>query len=96
MAKTKLNPLTDAPSKMNDLTKDFMLQYIKTKGTEADKKWYKGICAENKIERENTLPTTNGKKVSTYDFPVIRKAFAERFFPNLIKTNSYEDELNSL
>ena len=53
---SKLNPKTDTPKNKRELTKDFMLGYIKVNGTDADKKWYKELCYANKITKNSSLP----------------------------------------
>lgn len=98
MAKKKLptlNPLTENPTKKTQLTKDFMLAYIKAKGTEKDKHWFKELVKECTIEKENKLKGKN--IVKGLDMKTMRNEFAERFFPNLlIKTSSFFDEVEKL
>ena len=82
MAKKTLNPLTDTPMKITQLTKDFMLVYIKTNGSAKDKEWFKDLVKRNTIDKVNNL---NGEKTKGVDIFAMRKEFAERFFPQLIK-----------
>ena len=56
MAKNKLNPITDKPETARDLTKDFMIGYIKAHGTAEDKAWYLALVQNTpKIEKKNNL-----------------------------------------
>lgn len=94
--KTTLNPLTDTPQTLNDLTKDYMLKYVKTVGTEEDRKWFKALIKNNTFEDTNAL---NGKTCKKLKIKEIRRNFAERFFPNLLKRGkgtSFFDEVDGL
>lgn len=92
----KLNPLTDTPTNKNDITKDFMLEYIKAKGTRSDKDWFKSICQSNIIDKP--LPKDKSKTVKTIDLKKVREEFVNRFFPQLNKmtASSYLDEVMKL
>lgn len=95
MAKATLNPLTDTPSKMTDLTKSFMLAYIKSKGTKADKEWFQKLVEKYTIDKINKLNGQKCKGIS--DISKMRIDFATRFFPQLIKSkDSFFDEVNNL
>ena len=83
MAKTTLNPLTDTPTKKTEVTKDFMLAYMKSdKASKEDKEWFKGIVSqpENKTVKMNPFTNENYEDI---DIAKVRKAFIERFYPNL-------------
>lgn len=89
-----LNPLTDTPKKKTELTKDFMLAYIKTKGNEEDKQWFKQKVKEYTIEKDNKL---KGKaKVKGLNIMPLRNEFANRFFPNLNKVKDFFAEVENL
>lgn len=95
MGKAKtLNPLTDEPTKKTELTKDFMLTYIKVKGTEEDKKWFKEEVKKYTVEKYINLK--EGKKVKGLDLKPLRNEFADRFFPNLNKTKDFFAEVDEL
>ena len=81
-AKKTLNPLTDTPTNKIDITKPFMLAYMKSVATEEDKKWFKKLVADpkNQKEYENQL---NGTKYTDIDIPKVRKEFIDRFYPQL-------------
>lgn len=86
---TKLNAKTDKPNNRSEITKGFMLDYVKIHGNEEDKAWFKALINENKITRESKLP--NGKAYETIKIKVVREAFCERFFPNLLKKDFFDD-----
>lgn len=95
MGKAKtLNFLTEEPTKKTELTKDFMLTYIKIKGTEEDKKWFKARVKEHTIEKENRFKA--GETVKGLDLKPLRNEFADRFFPNLNKTKDFFAEVDEL
>lgn len=96
MAKQKLNPLTDTPTSLADLTKDFMLNYVKTKGTEKDKEWFKKTANKYKTEKENRVGN-GGKCFGISDIKALRQEYAERFFPQLLKSkNNWFDDIDNL
>lgn len=96
MAKQKLNPLTDTPTSLADLTKDFMLNYIKVKGTEKDKEWFKKTANKYKTEEENRVGN-GGKCFCISDIKALRQEYAERFFPQLLKSkNNWFDDIDNL
>ncbi len=101
----------EAPKKLNDLTKDNMLAYVKTK-SDADKKWFKELMIANRKEGEpNPLYKEGGnmpETITKYDMPVIREAFAVKYFYSISKEGrkaskkadkkkpSFEEELAAL
>lgn len=96
MAKISLNPLTDTPEKLTDLTKKFMLDYVKAKGTDKDKKWFQDLYKKHRIEKPDRLKPER-TVVGIDNIGEFRKAFAMRFFPQLIKIKqSYDDEISQL
>ena len=84
MAGTKktLNPLTDTPSNKVEVTKPFMLAYMKQVAKPEDKEWFKEIVSnpDNQKEYKNQL---NGSTYTDIDIPKVRKAFIDRFLPHL-------------
>lgn len=97
MATAKLNAKTDTPTTKTQITKGFMLDYVKINGSEEDKAWFKALVNENKVEKDSKLP--NGKAYETIDIKAVRNAFCDRFFPQLNqkkKANSFFDDVNSL
>lgn len=89
-AKRTLNPLTDTPVSKTEITKPFMLAYMKSeKANEEDRAWFKSIVSntENQKTYTNRL---NGEPYLDIDIPKVRQFFCERFYPNLLakkKTN---------
>lgn len=98
-AKPTLNPLTDTPTNKTQVTKPFMLAYIKSeRATDEDRKWFKAIVTnpENQEEKKNQL---NGELYMDIKIPVVRKFFIDRFFPQLNakkKAKSFIDEIIDL
>lgn len=98
-SKRTLNPLTDQPTNKTEITKPFMLAYIKCeKATDEDRKWFKSVVTnpENQEEKVNQL---DGSTYTDIKIPEVRKAFVDRFFPNLNakkKTMSFIEEIESL
>lgn len=75
----KLNP----PKNKKDLKKDEMLLYVKKYGSRDDKVWFVELLNNNKVVVENQLPDHKGEEVNTYDWKVVREAFAQRFFEKI-------------
>lgn len=98
--KEALNPLTDKPQSLSDLTLNYMLGYIKAKGTEKDKKWYAQVVKSYWGKKYNNLAKAEIEGVT--DIPALRRDFADRFFPNLLSKKrekakkSYLDMVNEL
>ena len=97
--KKELNALTDTPSALSDLTLGFMLDYVKAKGTQADKEWYKKTVNELWGTKYNNLAKANIEGVT--NIPELRRQFASKFFPNLLNKKrksgkSYLDKVNAL
>lgn len=84
MAGTKktLNPLTDTPTNKVEVTKPFMLAYMKQVAKPEDKEWFKKIVAnpDNQKDYKNQL---DGSTYTDIDIPKVRKAFIDKFFPQL-------------
>ena len=81
-SKKTLNPLTETPSNKVEVTKPFMLADMRQVANEEDKAWFKKIVSnpDNQKEYTNQL---NGTPYMDIDIPKVRKAFVERFFPQL-------------
>lgn len=96
MAKSMLNPLTDTPASLTQLTEHFMLQYIRAKGSDEEKAWFKELCHANAVQRTNNL---NGKTTKALSLPPVRRAFAEKYFPQLLRKKqgkNFFEELDDL
>ena len=89
-SKKTLNPLTDTPTSKTDITKPFMLAYLKSGLAEPDKvKEFKIFAKDPK----------NQKPYMDINIPVVREKFCQLFFPNLLvkkKKGSWLDELDEL
>ena len=82
MPKSNLNPLTDTPSTLTQVTQGFMLEYIKAKGSDEEKQWFKKLCNANIIKKKNGL---TGEEVDALDTKVVRREFVAKYFPHLVK-----------
>lgn len=98
-SKPTLNPLTDTPTNKTQITKPFMKAFMKSeKASAEDRAWFKQIVSNpaNQKEYKNQL---NGELYMDIDIPKVRKAFIERFYPQLNekkKTMSFIDDILSL
>ena len=82
-SKPTLNPLTDKPTNKTQITKPFMLAYMKSeKATAEDRAWFKKIVSDPANQKEQINQLT-GEPYIDIDIPVVCKAFVDRFYPNL-------------
>lgn len=81
-AKKTLNPLTDTPTNKVDITKPFMLAYMREVASPEDREWFKKIVAQPAYQKEY-INKLNGKPYTDIDIPKVRKEFVNRFFPQL-------------
>ena len=98
-SKPTLNPLTDKPTNKTQVTKPFMLAFIKCeKATDEDRSWFKTIVSNRENQKEY-VKQRNGEEYIDIDIPKVRKEFIDRFFPQLNekkKTKSFIDDIMSL
>jgi len=98
-SKKTLNPLTDTPTSKTDITKPFMLAYLKSGLAEPDKvKEFKIFAKDPKNQKEYVNRLTN-EPYMDINIPVVREKFCQLFFPNLLvkkKKGSWLDELDEL
>lgn len=98
----KINP----PESLTELSKDSMLAYVKELGKD-DAIWFAKLCRDNKVEKTYQFTSKNGSfkagdKYEGYDMPVIRKAFAAKYFPQLLEKKksktkpSFDKELEEI
>ena len=99
MAKTIVDLKKNPPKSIPNLSKDAMLYYIQNYGTEEDIDWYIELCVSNQIKKKNN----KGETIEGLDISKIRKAFAQRFFADLLKekkpkskSQSYMDKVLAL
>ena len=82
-SKPTLNPLTDQPTNKTQITKPFMLAYMKSeKATAEDRAWFKKIVSDPANQKEQINQLT-GEPYIDIDIPKVIKAFVDRFYPNL-------------
>ena len=82
-AKKTLNPLEETPTTKTEVTKPFMLAYMKSsKATPDDIAWFKTIVA-NPDNQKQYINKLNGQPYTDIDIPKVRKEFISRFFPQL-------------
>jgi hypothetical protein len=98
-SKPTLNPLTDTPTNKTQITKPFMRAFMKSeKASVEDREWFKKIVSnpENQKEYKNQL---DGTVYTDIDIPKVRKAFVDRFFPQLNekkKSTTFIDDIMGL
>ena len=83
MAKKKPD-LAKKPENLSELTKDYMLAYIKANRTEENVAFFKELVAKYKGTKQNNLTKEETNCIS--DIGAFRKEFAEKFFPELTAT----------
>ena len=99
-AKKTLNPLTDTPTSKTDVTKPFMLAYMKSeKATAEDREWFKKIVSDPKYQEEKVNKFGGGTYIDI-KIPEVRQLFCERFYPHLSvkkkKTKTFIDSIMDL
>ena len=96
-SKKTLNPLTDTPANKVEVTKPFMLAFMKSeKATAEDKKWFKAIVSNPENQKEYINRLTNEPYIDI-DIPKVRRAFCERFYPQLVsKKNKNKSFIDSV
>lgn len=98
-SKPTLNPLTDTPVNKTQITKPFMLAYIKSeKATAEDRAWFKSIVGNPEYHQEK-INQLDGSPYTDINIPKVRELFCRRFYPNLLekkKSKSFIDEIMDL
>jgi len=69
-----------APQKLSELNKESMLKFCISKGKE-DLSWFNDLCLNNRKEKINNITK---EQINGFDDNAIRKAFAKKYFPNLV------------
>lgn len=88
----------NTPTKLSELTKVNMLDFIEKKSQE-EKKWFYELMKSSTLKKINNL---TGKEMDAYDIPKVRRAFAGKYFPALVEkkqkkdSQSFEDRLAAL
>lgn len=93
--KKELDAKTQDPQYKNQLTQNYMLDYVLARGTKKDQIWYYKLVLDSK------KPIKRGdKEFVVLDVQSVRKAFAEKFFPDLGKAKpkkvNYFDKIEAL
>lgn len=84
-AKPTINPLTGSPKNKTDITKPFMIAYMKSNlPSQADKEWFKDIVRNPEYQKEYYNRFTQERYIDI-DIPKVREKFCERFYPNLLE-----------
>lgn len=100
-AKRTRNPMddNDQPQNKTEVTKPFMLAYMKQRATPEDKEWFKKIISNPENQKMYRNRLTNEDYLDI-DIPKVRLAFCERFYPNLVakkpKNKSFIDTIMDL
>ena len=89
MAKKRNYALTP-PANLTELNKESMLAYVEGLGKDEDLLWFIELLDSNKEIKHFNFDTKDGKhkkgdEINGYNLTVIRKAFAKRYFPNLLE-----------
>lgn len=96
-SKKTLNPLTDTPTNKVEITKPFMLAYVKSGIADPEKvKTFKAF-AKDPANQKEYINKLNNQPYMDINIPVVREKFCELFFPNLLvkkKKGSWLDELD--
>ena len=98
MSKKEELAINENPKFLYQLTQNYMLGYVKERGTKEDRIWYAKLGLANQKE-----VTRAGKTFTVLDIQKVREEFAGRFFSNLLerkkngtKKPTYMDELKAL
>ena len=99
MAKKIVDLKETPPKSIPNLTLQAMAHYVKNYCEKEDKVWYVNLCKSNVVAKKSGEDqTTEG-----FDISKIRKEFAKKFFPELLKekkaktkTQSYMDLLDDI
>ena len=99
-SKKTLDPMTETPKTKTDVTKPFMLAYMKCpKATAEDRAWFKAIVTNPKYQKEY-VNKLNGGTYIDIDIPAVRQLFCERFYTSLTvkktKNKTFIDEISEL
>ena len=98
MSKKEELDVQQNPQFLYQLTQNYMLGYVKARGTKEDRVWYAklGLANQKKVTRA-------GKDFEVLDIQKVREEFVKRFFPNLLerkkngaKKPTYKNELEAL
>ena len=74
------------PEKINDLSADFILEYCQKNG---HVKWLQETANQTKVVKNKKTLEETVKRIGFFE---LRKAFAEKFFPELVPTKKKKNQ----
>ena len=85
----RLNP----PTKLTELNKDSMLDYVIGLADDKEAAWYIDLLDANIVKKTYNFDTNGGKhkkgeEYEGYDIHKIRREFAKRYFPDIVEKKS--------
>lgn len=92
----KLNPKTDKPEKLIQITKGYMKGYILYQAnTEENKAWFKAMV-KNPDFQKSVKNNLTGKETIDIDIKKVRKEFCKKFFPQLVEKEPKKTFIDSI
>ena len=98
-SKKTLNPLTDTPTNKTEITKPFMMAYLKSGLADSAKLIEFKAFAKDPANQKEYLNRLTGEPYMDINIPVVREKFCQLFYPNLLakkKTITWLEELDNL
>lgn len=94
MAK-KRNYALNPPANLTELNKESMFDYVEGLENDDELAWWVDLLDSNEEIKQFNFDTKDGKhkkgdEIKGYNLPVIRKAFAKRYFPKLLEKKAKE------
>lgn len=98
----KVIDVNAAITSKTQLTKEFMLCFIKNRNNKEDAQWFVDLMRENEKEVPLNSGKAKNKTGKSYDFAIIREEFAKRYFKGIsdeykkAQKKTFDDELTEL
>ena len=98
----KVIDVNAAITSKTQLTKEFMLCFIKNSNNKEDAQWFVDLMRENEKEVPLNSGKAKNKTGKSYDFATIREEFAKRYFKEIsdeykkAQKKTFDDELTEL
>lgn len=98
----KVIDVNAAITSKTQLTKEFMLCFIKNRNNKEDAQWFVDLMRENEKEVPLNSGKAKNKTGKSYDFATIREEFAKRYFKKIsdeykkAQKKTFDDELTEL
>ena len=98
----KVIDVNAAITSKTQLTKEFMLYFIKNRNNKEDAQWFVDLMRENEKEVPLNSGKAKNKTGKSYDFAIIREEFAKRYFEEIsdeykkAQKKTFDDELTEL